>query len=47
MAQTAAPRLSQILDLIECVDEDSSNYLLLREAKKLLREDLRKSTDVA
>lgn len=47
MAQTTTARLAQILDLIECVNEDASNFLLLREAKTLLREDLKRSTPVA
>lgn len=37
---TPAERFAQVLDLIESVDEDASNYRLLREARNLLKEGL-------
>lgn len=37
---TASERLARVLDLIECVDEDSANYRILREARNLLKEGL-------
>lgn len=37
---TASERFAAVLDLIESVDEDASNYRLLREARNLLKEAL-------
>lgn len=37
---TASERFAAVLDLIESVDEDSSNFRLLREARNLLKEGL-------